>query len=926
MLDSVLLPLHFTVEFAGFIVFAGAVLLIATRPSVVPAGRFGRGSAALGFAVLAGAQVAHGAAFVENDGDPALISARALGLAFVAIGVARAGSAWSYPGVAGAAVRIREPLALASVTAALILVFVALTRARKGIVEFRRLAFGAFWLGISEGLTGVFPHAEVGAGSVDPLVHVAHVAKLLGYASIAAWLWWSVRSSVRARFVAAFATLLLAVVLALSSTLTGVISNNVETEELNRMESQLDNSVRSIKDRDDALAETAQIIAASDTAKSAFSGDGSPSELARDIGRGPAFELDFVILAAPDGRLLEWFARREPEIDRRGDAGRRRNETTFPFSVLGSSLFDEVRSPGVPVAASIVFADGTLATVAAADVTGRRPGAGPTGVVLVGRYLDDLTVEAITNNFEPARASLVRGEDVIATSLPPRTPLENLVPDSTRRNLTAGSVESTEQELGSRPFFSAFAPLVDAVDAPVATIVLSTPADVVTATRRADVTRSLFLVALAVGAVALLLAWLSGRRITRPIQALTQAATAVREGDLTAQARVTGDDEVGQLGTTFNEMTAALIGMTDNLREAARQERELRARIETIMQSMADGLVAVDTERKVFAFNAAAEELTGVGTDEAVDRELEDVLDIRDANGETLSMVVDDRGAESVRTGYLMRREGPPLPIAVTSAVIRDVDGDAAGAVVVVRDVSREHEVERMKSEFLSNISHELRTPLTPIKGYAELLSTRELPADKSKRFAKGIRESTERLERIVELLVDFAALEAGRLSPRAQPVDLRSVIEDIVQQWKKRSDKHEFVTDIGGQPLPPVAGDERLLRRSLEEIVHNAVKFSPNGGTILIAARASEDRGSIEVVISDEGIGIPAEDLPHVFTDFHQIDSSETRSYGGLGLGLAFVQRFVEAHRGEVEVASEQQHGTTLTIRLPVGRAGAGA
>jgi two-component system sensor histidine kinase VicK len=923
MLDSILLPLHFTVEFTGFVVFAGAVFLIAFRPSVVPAGRFGRFGAALGFATLAGAQAAHGAGFVETDGDAQLIGARALGLLLIAIGVARAGSPWSYPGVAGAAVRIRESLSLAPVTAALILVLVALSRARKGIATFRRLALGAFLIGVSEGLTGVFPAAEVGTASVDPLVHVAHIAKLLGYAAIAAWLWSSIRSSVRSRFVAAFATLLLAVVLALSSTLTGVISSNVETEELNRLETQLDNAHRSIEGQVGELSNTAQIIATSPTVRSSFAARGELSGLARNIARNGVFQLDFVVLATPEGELLAWFGDGPTVTDRRG----RQKETgarALGLSVIGSAVFKEATSssPDVgPVAASIVsFRDDALATTAAAEVPGRRAGSDAAGVVVVGRYLDALTVEAITNSFKPARASIVHSDTIIATALPARTPVRALLPRSTWRSLSAESIQSAEQELGGRTYFSAFAPLVNAADAPIAALVLSTPADIITATRRADVTRSLFLVALGVGSVALLLAWLSGRRITRPIQDLTQAANAVREGDLSAKARVTGEDEVGQLGTTFNEMTAALIGMTDNLRDAARQERELRARIETIMQSMADGLVAVDPDRTVFAFNAAAEELTGVTTDDAVDKPLDDVLDVRDANGEKLALSVGDQVTGSVGGAYLMRREGPPLPVAVTSAVIRDVDGSAAGAVVVVRDVSREHEVERMKSDFLSNISHELRTPLTPIKGYAELLATRDLPADKSKRFATGIRESTERLERIVELLVDFAALEAGRLSPRARPVELGSLIEEIEQKWQGRSTKHELVVETGTS-LPSVSGDERLLRRSLEEILDNAVKFSPDGGTIRITARESADGSAVELLVSDEGIGIPTEDLPHVFADFHQVDSSETRTYGGLGLGLAFVQRIVEAHRGEVEVVSELRHGTTLTIRLPAGR-----
>jgi PAS domain S-box-containing protein len=924
MLDSILLPLHFTVEFTGFVVFAGAVFLIAFRPSIVPAGRFGRTTAALGFATLAGAQAAHGAAFVETDGDARLIGARALGLLLVAIGAARAGSPWSYPGVAGAAVRIRESLSLAPVTAALILVLVALSRARKGIAAFRRLALGAFLIGVSEGLTGVFPAAEVGTGSVDPLVHVAHIAKLLGYAAVAAWLWTSIRSSVRSRFVAAFATLLLAVVLALSSTLTGVISSNVETEELNRMELQLDSARRLIREQEVGLFEDAQTIAATATVQSGFATRRDLSDLARNIADNPVFQIDFVVLATPEGELLAWVGDGPTVTDRRGEE-KKTGAGALGLSVIGSAVFDEVTStsPDVgPAAASIVsLREDALATAAAAEVPERRAGSDAAGVVVVGRYLDALTVEAITNSFEPARASIVHSDTIIATELPARTPLRELLPRSTWRSLSAESIQSAEQELGGRTYFSAFAPLINAADAPVATLVLSIPADIITATRRADVTRSLFLVALAVGAVALLLAWLSGRRITRPIQELTQAANAVREGDLSAKARVTGEDEVGQLGTTFNEMTAALIGMTDNLRDAAHQERELRARIETIMQSMADGLVAVDPDRTVFAFNAAAEELTGVGTDDAVDRPLDDVLDVRDANGEKLALSLEDKiPASVVGSAFLMRREGPPLPIALTSTVIRDVDGTAAGAVVVVRDVSREHEVERMKSDFLSNISHELRTPLTPIKGYAELLATRDLPADKSKRFATGIRESTDRLERIVELLVDFAALEAGRLSPRAKPVELRSLIEEIGQRWQGRSTKHEVVVEAG-KSLPSISGDERLLRRSLEEILDNAVKFSPDGGTIRIIARESVDGTSVELLVSDEGIGIPSEDLPHVFADFHQIDSSETRTYGGLGLGLAFVQRIVDAHRGEVEVVSEPQHGTTLTIRLPAGR-----
>jgi two-component system sensor histidine kinase VicK len=921
MLDSVVLPLHFTIEFVGFVVFSGAVFLIWFRPSFVPAGRFGRMVAALGFAVLACAQIAHGAAFIEADGDPQLIATRAAGLVFVALGLARGDLSRGSPSLAGAAVRLREPLSLVPVTAALVLVLVSLNRARKGAVELRRLALGAFLLGVFEALTGVFPRAEVGIGSMDPLVYAAHAAKLVGFVLVAAWLWSSIRASVRSRFVAAFAALLLAVVLALSSTLTGVISRNVETEELNRIASQLENAVRNIEGESRDLFGDARLIAQQATVRSQLAARRDLDDLARSIGKAGPFAVDFVALTAPDGELLAWFGD-GPVLGRTGGNAKRSGaDGTFQVRVIGTTVLEEVtESGGVPAAASLVRVADAVVALAASEVPGPRAGGRPAGVIAVGRYVDALTLEAITDAFAPARATLVSGRDVIATSMPRRVPLDDLVPTSVKRELVAGTIDSAEQELGEDRYFSAFAPLLNGAGVPVGTLVLSTPADVITATRRADVTRSLFLVTLAVGAVALLLAWLSGRRITRPIQELTNAANAVREGDLTAKAKVVGHDEVGQLGSTFNEMTAALIGMTDDLRNAARQERDLRARLETIMQSMTDGVVAVSTDGSVFAFNAASEDLTGVGADEAVGKPLDDVLDVRDANGEKRTPPLSDVGTGSVGSAYLMRRSGQPLPVAVTSAVIKDAEGDVAGAVVVVRDISREHEVEKMKTEFLSNISHELRTPLTPIKGYSELLASRELPPDKAKRFATGIRESTERLERVVELLVDFAALEAGRLAPRARPVEIPSVIENLVEQWRKRSPKHTFVVETVSD-LPSVAGDERLLRRSLEEILDNSVKFSPDGGTIRIEARPSDEGPGVEIVVSDEGIGISPEELPHVFADFHQIDASETRSYGGMGLGLAFVQRIVEAHRGEVLVASEQQEGTQMTIRLPLGR-----
>jgi PAS domain S-box-containing protein len=405
---------------------------------------------------------------------------------------------------------------------------------------------------------------------------------------------------------------------------------------------------------------------------------------------------------------------------------------------------------------------------------------------------------------------------------------------------------------------------------------------------------------------------------------LTDTAQAVREGDLRAQTAISGEDEVGQLGETFNEMTGSLLRMTRDLREAAREEHELRARIEAIIQSMADGLVALDSERRILAFNREAEHLTGVRAVNALGELAEDVLDVRDPQGEKVRLPVYDLAEGSVANVFLHNRAGRKVSVAITSAVLHDEGEAAIGGVAVFRDMSREFEVERMKSQFLSNISHELRTPLTPIKGYAEILSRKEVPREKARQFVGGILDSTLRLERIVELLVDFAALEAGRLSPRAKPVSIGGILEELAGAWKQRAGNHEIVLDLDTS-LPPVLGDERLLRRSLDEVLDNAIKFSPQGGIIRLEARviavAEEGRPSrkaVELTIVDEGIGIPEDQVSSIFSDFRQLDGSETRTYGGLGLGLSFVQRIVEEHGGSIDVASRVEEGTRFTITLP--------
>jgi PAS domain S-box-containing protein len=737
-------------------------------------------------------------------------------------------------------------------------------------------------------------------------------------------LWTGVRSSIRTRFVASFVTLLVAVVLALSSALTGVISNNVQNSELDRVSSQIANVRQTITVANRrALAGQARLAADQGFIKEAILAGGDARPEAEALGVTELFDADAFVLMNSGRGLL-------------GAAGNAGNRTPNKeadlteadvFDILGSApVLAVVGSPTFDNSADLARIGNSIAMVGVAHVTHpANPNRVIGGLALVD-FFDITTVTNIELNVGQ-ETSLLVGRRVGATTLAADLTARDLLPPDVKNELeiAEGSSVARALELDDETYYTAITPLTNDDGITVGYLVLSSPSTLV-AQAREGVTRILFLVALAVAAVVLLLAYYSGSRITRPIQMLTETAQRVREGDLKAQVEVSGEDEVGQLGETFNEMTSSLFRMTNDLRQAAREEHHLRSQVETIIQSMADGLIAVGQDGKVFAFNREAEQLTGIPSRKALGRSVQKIIDVRDSQGVKVSLPIFELAEGSLTGIFIHRDDRDPTPISVVSASLRNEEGETEGGVAVLRDMTREREVERMKSEFLSNISHELRTPLTPIKGYAEILVKKNIPAEKAKQFSQGILESTARLERIVELLVDFAALEAGRLSPRSASVDLANIVEKVAAEWEARTPNHHVVAEVGAG-LPLVVGDERLLRRSFEELMDNAVKFSPQGGTIRLevqspqrpegAERRKQPR-AVEVVVTDEGIGIQPDDLTKIFSDFQQLDGSETRSYGGLGLGLAFVRRIVEAHAGSVKVRSEPDEGTSLTVSLP--------
>jgi PAS domain S-box-containing protein len=511
-------------------------------------------------------------------------------------------------------------------------------------------------------------------------------------------------------------------------------------------------------------------------------------------------------------------------------------------------------------------------------------------------------------------ATIVVDDVALASTLPP----------AARDDVTALALQRLEQidfavagrgddrltiaSSGGRPT-ATLVPLTrgESADDVVGVVVLSGTARAVQATQE-EVLRNLFAVTVAVGVLVGLLSLLLGRRIVDPIRRLTAAASRVRRGDLTASAQVTSRDEVGALSRAFDAMTSSLISSNADLRAAAEVESAVRARLETVLDSMADGLITADERGLVTSVNPLGVALTGVLDSDAVGRPLHEVLVGTDGSGDPL--VAD--GVPRTATGVLEQPGGGRVPVAVAATPL--VDG--RGWAVVLRDITRDRQVERMKTNFLSNVSHELRTPLTPIKGYAELLRRRSLPREKSDQYAAIILEATDRLERVVDLLVAVAALEAGRVSPQVTRVDPVEFIRRRLDTWCERAPGHRFVHEVGPD-TPDVHIDASWVGRAVDELLGNAVKYSDPGSTVTVSARPAGD-GFVRLRVRDAGRGIDAARRDALFADFEQGDGSATRQVGGLGLGLAFVRRVADEFDLALHVESVDGAGSTFALDLP--------
>jgi signal transduction histidine kinase len=270
----------------------------------------------------------------------------------------------------------------------------------------------------------------------------------------------------------------------------------------------------------------------------------------------------------------------------------------------------------------------------------------------------------------------------------------------------------------------------------------------------------------------------------------------------------------------------------------------------------------------------------------------------------------------------------PHQELYLLSIPTRDTLGQLTGRLWVASDVTREREADRLKSEFVSVVSHELRTPLTSILGYTELLMARDFAPKEQKEFIKTVYDEANHLSQIVEDLLGVTRLESGKVKLNQWVVSMRQLINEVIAQINMHlTNRHRLVIDLPAQ-LPPAYIDRDKAKQILFNLLTNAVKYSPKGGEIILAAEEAtaatmpEDHPPgrwLIVSVTDQGMGIPEEDLPRIWERFYRVDNSNTRRIGGTGLGLSIVKSLVDMHGGRIWATSTVGKGSTFAFTLPV-------
>ena len=358
----------------------------------------------------------------------------------------------------------------------------------------------------------------------------------------------------------------------------------------------------------------------------------------------------------------------------------------------------------------------------------------------------------------------------------------------------------------------------------------------------------------------------------------------------------------------------------------ARQVEQLRtekARVDAIIENSPDGVMILDPSLRVITINRALSALLGVDEEDARNKPCSQILQLENRSGDHLCLG-DVSPPPPTHTLYgegdILRPGHKRITVGVSYAPLFSKNGNLINIIITFMDITRYREAEELKSTFISVISHELKTPVSIIKGYAGTLGRPDVTPDPDfiRESAQIIEEEADRLTELIDNLLDASRIQAGALSMETQPLDLVAVARKTIERFRSQANHHDIIENFP-PALPLVQADEKRLRQVFDNLISNAIKYSPEGGRIEVGAKEEAER--VVAYVRDEGVGIPEDEQATIFERFYRVDSSLRRATQGVGLGLYLARAIIRAHGGDIWVQSAPGQGSTFYFTLPIAK-----
>ncbi len=416
--------------------------------------------------------------------------------------------------------------------------------------------------------------------------------------------------------------------------------------------------------------------------------------------------------------------------------------------------------------------------------------------------------------------------------------------------------------------------------------------------------------------VASLVAYYISQYITSPISEITKSATKIAQGNFSHKIKIESEDEIGRLARLFNYMTTELRRL--NKMNLAKIIAE-RNKTQTIIKNIADGVIVTDTRGRIILLNASTERWFGLEEGDGFEKPLSNII----REKKLLGLISEatrkrDTNLPAVEISFKIKGDWKQRTFQARAARVQQDNGELIGIVMILRDVTQQKEIDKMKNELVSMVAHELRSPLTSISGFSELLLDSDITKSQSNEYANIILNESRRLSDLINKFLDISRIESGRIQPKKTPLDMEEVVQMVVGNNSYLAAKKNIQVEIHGMSkLGKISADPGMMEQVFLNLFSNAVKYSAANTRIDFVLKNS-DREVI-VQVHDHGYGIPEDALPNIFDKFYRVSENENvRDVVGSGLGLSLVKQIVDMHGGHVEVESKVGHGSVFSVYLP--------